>query len=45
MIIPVINGVTRIVTKGLRKNMEVIEGKHSRDLLQKRAILGTSHMI
>jgi len=38
-IIPVIIGATGIVTKGLRKNMEVIPGKHSGDSLQKTAIL------
>ena len=45
MIIPVINGANRIVTKGLRKNLEAIQGKHSIDLLQKTTVLGTSHMI
>jgi len=45
MIIPVIKGAIRIVTKGLRKNLEAIQGKHSIDLLQKTAVLGTSHMI
>ena len=44
-IIPVIIGATGIVTKGLRKNLEVIPGKHSVDSLQKTAILGTSHII
>ena len=45
MIIPVINGATRIVTKGLSKNLEAIQGKYSIDLLKKTAVLGTSHMI
>jgi hypothetical protein len=36
---------TGIVTKGLRKNLEVIPGKYSLDSLQKTATLGTSHMI
>jgi len=45
MIIPVIIGVTGIVTKGLKKNLEAIQGKHSVESLQKTAILGTSHTI
>ena len=34
-------------TKGLRKNLEAIPGKHSTDSLQKTAIdqYGTSHVI
>jgi hypothetical protein len=44
-IIPVIIGATEIVTGSLRKNLEDIPGKHSRDSLQKTAILGTSHII
>ena len=44
MIVPVIIGATGIVTKCLRKNLESIPGKHSVDLLQKAAILGTSHI-
>jgi hypothetical protein len=44
-IIPAIIGATGIVTKGLRKNLEAIPGKHSVDSLQKTAILGTSHII
>jgi len=43
MIIPVINGATRIVTKGLKKNLEAIPGKYSIDSLPTTAILGTSH--
>jgi len=39
-IIPVIIGATRIVTKGLWKNLEAIPGKHSIDLL-----LGMSYII
>jgi hypothetical protein len=42
---PVINGATGIVTKGLKKNLETIPGKHSIDSLQKTAVLGTSHII
>ena len=41
-IIPVIIGATGIVTRGLRKNLEAVPGKHSIDSLQKTAILGTS---
>jgi hypothetical protein len=35
IIIPVITGATRIVTKGLKKNLEIIPEKHSIDALQK----------
>jgi hypothetical protein len=45
MFIPVIIGATRIVTRGLKKNLEAITGKHSIDSLQKTAILGTSHTL
>jgi hypothetical protein len=45
MIIPIIIGATGIVTKGLKKNLEAIPGKHSIDSLQKTAVLGTSHII
>ena len=44
-IIPVIIVVTGIVTRSLGKNLEAVPGKHSIDLLQKTAILGTSHII
>jgi hypothetical protein len=44
-IIPVKNGATKIVTKGLRKNLEAITGKHSIDSLNETAILATSHII
>ena len=40
MIILVIIGATKIVTKGLKKNMEAIPGKHSIHSLQKTATLG-----
>jgi len=43
--IPVIIGVTGIVTRSLRKNLEEVSGKHSIDSLQKTAVLGTSHTI
>jgi hypothetical protein len=45
MIIPVVIGTTGLVTKGLKKNLEAIPGKHSIDSLQKTVILGTSHII
>jgi hypothetical protein len=44
-IIPVIIGATGIVARSLKKNLEVVPGKHSMDSLQKTAILGTSHII
>jgi hypothetical protein len=44
-IMPVITGATGIVTKGLRKHLEAVPGKHSIDSLQKTAVLGTSHII
>jgi hypothetical protein len=45
MIIPTVTGATGIVTRGLRKNLEAIPGKHSTASLHKTAILGTSHII
>jgi hypothetical protein len=33
---PVIFGATGIATKGLKKNLETISGKHSIDSLQKK---------
>ena len=45
MTIPALTGATKIVTKGLRKNLEDIEGKHSADPIQQTAILGISHII
>jgi hypothetical protein len=44
-IIPIVIGANGIVTSSLKKNMEAVPGKHSIDLLQKTAILGTSHII
>ena len=38
------NWGTGIVTRSLKKNLEAVPGKHSIDSLQKRAILGTSHI-
>jgi len=45
MIVPVITGATGIVTKGLKRGLKAIPGKHSIDSLQKTAVLGTSNMI
>jgi hypothetical protein len=45
MIIQVIIGATGIVTKGLKKHLEAIPGKHSIESLQKTALLGTSYVI
>jgi hypothetical protein len=44
-IIPVIIGATGIVTRNLSKNLGAVPGKHSIDLLQKTAVLGTSHIM
>ena len=44
-IVPVIIGVTGIVTRSLRKNLDTVPGKHSIDSVQKTAVLGTSHTI
>jgi hypothetical protein len=35
-VIPVINGATGIVTKGLKEYLETISGKHSIDSLEKQ---------
>jgi hypothetical protein len=45
MIVPVIIGTTGIVTKGLKRGLEAIPGKHSTDSPQKTAVLRTSHII
>jgi hypothetical protein len=45
MIIQVIVGVIGITTKGLKKVLKTMPGKHSLDTLQKTAILETSHII
>ena len=45
MIIQAIIGATGIATKGVKKNVEAIPGKHSTFSLQKTAILVTSHII
>ena len=44
-IIPVITGAIGIVTESLKKNLEVIPGKHSVDSVPKTAVLGTSHTV
>ena len=44
-IIPVTIGATEIVTRSIKKNLEVTPGKHSTGSLQTTAILGTSHII
>ena len=43
VIVRVITGATGIITKGLKKNVEIISGRHSVDSLQRIAILGTHH--
>jgi hypothetical protein len=45
MIIPVVTGATRVVTKDSKENLEAIPGKHLIDSLQNTAVLGTSHII
>ena len=45
VITPIMIGATGTATKGLKKNLEAIVGKHSTNSLQKTAILGTSHII
>jgi hypothetical protein len=45
MVVPVVIGATGVVTKGLKKNLEAVPGKHSIDSLQKTATLGTSRKI
>jgi hypothetical protein len=44
-VIPVIIGATGIVSRGIKKYLETIPGKHSINSLQKTAVLGTSHII
>jgi hypothetical protein len=43
--IPVNIGATGIATKGLKKYLETLPGKHSIDSLQKTPVLGTSLII
>jgi hypothetical protein len=45
MIICVVIEATGIVTRGLKKNLEAIPGKHPINLLHKTAMLGMSHML
>jgi hypothetical protein len=45
MIIPVIIGVTGLVSKGLKKNLEAITGTHSIDSPHKTATLGTTYIM
>jgi hypothetical protein len=45
MIIQVNTGITGIVTKGLRKNLKDVPGKHSVNPLQNTATLGSSHVM
>jgi len=45
MIIPATIGANGIVTRGLRKNLAAVPGKHAIDSLQKTAVLATSHVI
>jgi len=42
---PKIHEATGILTKGLKKNLEAIPGKHSIDSLPKAANQGTSHIM
>jgi hypothetical protein len=44
-VIPVVIGATGTGTRGLRKYLEEIRGKHSTDSLQETAILGTLHIL
>jgi len=44
-VIPVIIGVTGTISKSFRKYMSNIPGKHEVKELQKRAILGTAHIL
>jgi hypothetical protein len=44
-VIQVVIEATGTVTRGLRKYLREIPGKHSIDLLQKTAIVGTSHIL
>jgi hypothetical protein len=44
-VITVIIGAIAIATKGLKKYLQTIPGKHSIDSVQKTAVLETSHII
>jgi hypothetical protein len=45
VIIPVIVGATRIVTKNLKENLESVPDKHSVNAVQNTTVLGMSHII
>jgi hypothetical protein len=45
VIIPAVTGATGMVTKGLKKSLEAIAGKHSINSLQKTVVRVTSHII
>jgi hypothetical protein len=45
MNVQVIIGATGIVTKGLKKHLVAITGKHSLDTLKQTAVLGLLHLI
>ena len=45
MIVPVITGATGTVTKGLKNNLEAVQGEHSIGSVQRTAVLGTAHII
>jgi hypothetical protein len=44
-VIPAVIGATGTVTRGLKKYLEGIPGKHSTDSLHTTTILGTSRML
>jgi hypothetical protein len=43
-VMPVTFGATGTIIKRLKKNLQTIPGKRSRDSVQKTAALGTSHI-
>ena len=45
IITPVVIGANVIVSKGLKENLETMQGKHSVDSLQNTTILGASRII
>jgi hypothetical protein len=44
-VIPVIIGATATVTKGLKKYLKIIPGKHSIDYLQKKQLYWEHHTL
>jgi len=44
VIIPVITGAIRVITQGLKKYLQAIQGNNLVNPVQKAAILGTSHV-